>query len=670
MTRRNETTLRRNLGIIAHVDAGKTTLTERVLFHTGRIHRHGDVDSGNTRTDHRAEEQAKGITITSAAVTCEHRGHTLTLIDTPGHADFTLEVERSLRVLDGAVVLLDGVAGVEPQTEKVWRQADRHGVARIAFVNKLDRAGADLGRSLDSIRERLGAHPVPLVVPVLEDGALLGLIDVLRRRLVVPTEAGERSERPVPEAYRAEVESAHASVVEACAGIDDRVLEAYLEERNVATETLVAVLRRGVATGALLPTLAGSAQQSQGVHLLLDAVVDYLPAPEEGRAPTDIRTGAERPREDEAPLAALCFKVDLDSHGSLAFLRVFSGVLRRGDVVGRGADRARLRVGRLVRLFADLREDVDEVRAGDIAALVATDLRTGETLSALDARMLLEPVETPEPVIHVAIEPRGARDRDRLSTALARLSLEDPSIRVQTDPETGQTTLGGMGQLHLEVSVSRLRTAHGVEVQVGRPQVAFRETIRVAREVTLTHRAQRGGPGQFAHVVLRLEPAAPGTGFVFEDRTRGGAVPKEYVKGVIKGCRSAMTAGVVDGYPVVDVLAILVDGSTHPNDSSELAFEVAGRLAFQQASREAEPVLLEPLMRLEVDVPSAHVGDVVGDLGARRGRVLELHPDARAARVVAEVPLAELFGYATDLSSLSHGRGTQRMVLERYAMTG
>ncbi|MEZ4337177.1 MAG: elongation factor G [Sandaracinaceae bacterium] len=664
------TRLRRNLGIIAHVDAGKTTLTERILFGAGRIHRMGNVDAGNTITDTEPEERQKGITLGAAAVCCEHRGHALTLVDTPGHADFTMEVERSLRVLDGAVVLLDAVAGVEPQTEKVWRQAERWSVPRIAFVNKLDRVGADLDRTLASIRERLGATPVLLTLPMGLERDFSGVVDLVRRRALrfddegraVPLDA-------IPDAMQAEVEAARAALLEACAEVDADFLAKWVDG-SATDDDVIAALRRATARGTLLPTLVGSALANRGVPPLLDAVVDLLPAPHEGPALVDVRDGRTRERSVDAPLAALCFKVAFDAHGALAWVRVYAGSLRTGDVVAVGED-DRMRVGRLVRLFADRREPVEEARAGDVVAIVGADVVTGQTLAALDDRMLLTPIRPPESVMRVAIEPRTRADRDRLPKALERLRIEDPSMSVTHDPETGQTMLAGMGQLHLEVRISRLMREHRVELAVGAPKVAFRETIGRGAEVVHLHKKQSGGPGEWAKVALRIEPAAPGEGLVFEDRIRGGVIPSAWVPAVFAGCREAAQVGPIEGYPVVDVRVILLDGATHSDDSSEMAFHKAGRDAFRLALADAGPYLLEPLMRVEVRVPPTHVGDVVGDVARRRGRVIEIAAEGTATQVVVgEVPLAELFGFAGDLSNLTHGRGVHHLELARYARAG
>jgi elongation factor G len=664
MTRTSELSRLRNFGIIAHVDAGKTTLTERILYVTGRVHRAGGVDEGTTTTDFDPEERKRGITIGAAAVTCPWREHVLTLVDTPGHADFTIEVERSLRVLDGAVTVLDGVAGVEPQTEKVWRQADQHGVPRLVLVNKLDRAGADLDRSVAALRERLGASPVVISIPIVgaHEEEILGVVDLVGLRAFV--REGDRTlEGPVPAHLADAVAHRRATLVEACAEHDEAVLDAWLAG-DVSPDVLRAALRRCTIAQKLVPVLAGSAARGVGIEPLLDAIVELLPAPAEGAPFVDRAGGPDRERTLEAPLAALCFKVSFDTFGALAYVRVYAGVLRRGDVVRLGAG-DRLRIGRLVRLFGGRREDVDEARAGEIVGILGAELATGETLSDPSAPILLEPVHVPEPVLQIALEPRARRDRDHLGEALRRLRVADPSLVLTSDPDTGQTLLAGMGELHLEIAVTRLASEHDVEVAVGAPRVSYRETITRVARVEHVHSKQTGGPGQYAHVILEVAPADPGAGLVFEDRVRGGAIPRAYIPGVQKGCELAMQSGVLGGHPMIDVRVALLDGSFHSNDSSELAFQIAGERAFRMACREAGPVLLEPWMRLEVRVPTESVGDVVGDLSARRGRVIELRHDPIGRAILAEVPLAELFRYATRLGSLTRGRGTHVMELAR-----
>ena len=654
MPRRYDIEQIRNIGIIAHVDAGKTTLTERVLFHTGRIHAIGEVHNGTATTDSHPIEQRKGITILAAAVTCEWHGHRIHLIDTPGHVDFTIEVERSLRVLDGAVVVLDGVAGVEPQTETVWRQADRHGVPRIVFVNKLDRAGADFGRAVRDVRVRLRAQPVVVNAPLYEGEVLVGVTDLVGLREL--RWSGEGPSAPVvshltPAMLSDNLRQMHERLLEACADADPAVLEAVVEGREVAAAVLWQALRQATLAGRIVPVLAGSAYHHRGVEPLLDAVVALLPSP--------VDRG-----EVEGELAALGFKVVFDEHGQLTFVRVYRGVLEKGMTVLASRAGKRYRVGRLVQLMADQREEVSRLEAGEIGAIVGLPLTGGETVCAPEAPVVLEAIAAPEPVMRVAIEAKTSAEREKLGVALGRMVAADPSLRIESDVETGQTLLAGMGQLHLEIAVERLESEHRVGVTTGRPLVAFRSTLGRTVRRELRHVKQSGGPGQWAQVVLEVGPAERGAGVVFEDRSRGGAVPREYVRGVEAGVREAAANGLLGGHPVVDVRVVLVDGQTHANDSSELAFKIAGALAFRAAAAEAEPRLLEPVMALEVTAPDDHVGAVVGDLGRRGGQVLGLDVrEADGERVIrAEVPLAQTFGYAGALSGLTHGRG--RFVLE------
>jgi elongation factor G len=641
----------RNIGIIAHVDAGKTTLTERVLFHTGRIHAVGEVHDGTATTDSHPIEQRKGITILAAAVTCEWRGHRIHLIDTPGHVDFTIEVERSLRVLDGAVVVLDGVAGVEPQTETVWRQADRHRVPRIVFVNKLDRPGADFARSMRDIQTRLRAQPIAVTVPLYDGEELVGVIDLVEQRELRWSGEGPSTPVATPVVLSDNLLVARERLLDACAEESPAVLEAIVEGREVSAQVLWQALRAATLAGRIVPVLAGSAYHHRGVEPLLDAVVALLPSP--------------RDRGDvDGELAALGFKVMFDEHGQLTFVRVYRGVLEKGMTVLASRAGKKMRVGRLVQLMADQREEVTRLEAGEIGAIIGLPLTGGETICAPEAPVVLEAITAPEPVVRVAIEAKTSADREKLGVALGRMAAADPSLRIESDPETGQTLLAGMGQLHLEITVERLETEHRVAVTTGRPLVAFRSTLRRTVRHELRHVKQTGGPGQWAHVVLEVGPAARGAGVVFEDRIRGGAIPRDYVRGVEAGVREAAAHGLLGGHPVVDVRVALVDGATHSNDSSELAFKIAGSLAFRAAAAEAEPCLLEPVMLLEVTCPEDHVGAVVGDLGRRGGQVLGLDVrEADGERIVrAEVPLAQTFGYAGALSGLTHGRG--RFVLE------
>jgi elongation factor G len=649
----------RNIGIIAHVDAGKTTLTERVLHKTGRIHTIGEVHDGTARTDHHPIEQRKGITIMAAAVTCNWRGHRIHLVDTPGHVDFTIEVERSLRVLDGAVVVLDGVAGVEPQTETVWRQADRHRVPRIVFVNKLDRAGADFDRCVAELHKRLGARPIVINRPISDGDDFVGVIDLVHRRKLVWQGEGPSA----PEIFD-NVECERTQLLEACADEDPAILEAIVNGREVAPEALEAALRKLTLSGRAVPVLAGSAYRHRGIEPLLDAVAAYLPSPID-RGSVRGLDGSERSPAIDSPLSALGFKVVFDDHGQMTFVRVYSGVLEKGMTVLASRAGQKLRVGRVVQLLAEQREEVPRLVAGEIGAVLGLPLAGGETLSSPDAPIVLEQIHAPEPVVRVAVEARTSRDREKLGVALSRMVAADPSLRLETDAETGQTLLAGMGQLHLEIAAERLATEHDVEIKTGAPRVAYRATLRRKVWREYRHVKQSGGPGQWAQVTLEVGPAERGAGFLFEDRIRGGVIPREYISGVEKGVREAMAMG---AHPMVDVRVALVDGATHSNDSSELAFKVAGAAAFRAAAAEADPCLLEPIMRLEVTCPETELGAVAGDVGRRRGIILGL--DARGDERVlsAEVPLAEMFGYAGSLSGLTHGRGRFTLEPSRYDM--
>ncbi|HEY4059568.1 MAG TPA: elongation factor G [Kofleriaceae bacterium] len=633
MTRRDIERVR-NIGIIAHVDAGKTTLTERVLFHTGQIHKQGEVHLGTATTDFHPIEQRKGITILAAAVTAEWAGHRIHLIDTPGHVDFTIEVERSLRVLDGAVVVLDGVAGVEPQTETVWRQADRYRVPRIVFVNKLDRVGADFPRAMEQVRTRFGATPVAINWPVMEGGQLkvVDLVELFDNRSL--REARER-------------------LLEACADEDPAILEAVVNGADVEASVLWAALRKATLAGRIVPVLAGAAYREIGVERLLDAVVALLPSPIDRDMPS-------------VPLAALAFKVTFDQHGQLTFVRVYSGALEKGMTVLASRSGRRLRIGRLVQLMADRRVEVERLEAGEIGAVIGMPLVGGETLCSPEHPIELMSIVAPEPVMRIAVEANAAADREKLGVALSRMVAADPSLRLETDAETGQTLLAGMGQLHLEIAVERLELEHGVVVRTGRPLVAYRSTLRKTVRLEYRHVKQDGGPGQWAQITLDVGPAERGAGFVFEERIKGGVVPREYIRGVERGVRSAMDQGLLGGHPVVDVRVCLVDGATHVNDSSELAFQNAAMFAFREAAAQAEPCLLEPVMHLEVTSPEADVGSVIGDIGRRRGEVSGIEASGDDRSVKAEVPLAEMFGYADALGSLTHGRGRFTLEPARY----
>jgi elongation factor G len=663
MTRRYDLDRIRNIGIIAHVDAGKTTLTERVLYHTGRIHSIGEVHDGTTRTDHHPIEQRKGITILAAAVTCDWQDHRIHLIDTPGHVDFTIEVERSLRVLDGAVVVLDGVAGVEPQTETVWRQADRHRVPRLVFVNKLDRAGADYARALGELADKLGARPVAVTWPLYDGDDLVGVIDLVARRALRWHGDGPSAPDVTDVTLSDNLLSVRDRLLEAAADHDPDVLEAIVAGRDVDAAALWRGLRAACVRGAIVPVLAGSAYRHRGVEPLLDAIVALLPSPR------DRGTVAGREPAVAERLVALAFKVAFDRHGQLTFVRVYAGALATGDTVVLSRSGKRARVGRLVQLVGEQRIEVDRLQAGELGAILGMPLANGETISAPSpdgVALALEPIVAPEPVVRVAVEANTSADRERLGIALGRMVAADPSLRIETDADTGQTLLAGMGQLHLDIAVERLALEHGVAVRAGVPLVAYRSTLRRVVRRELRHVKQSGGPGQWAQVTLEVGPAPRGAGFVFEDRIRGGAIPREFVRGVEAGVREAMGHGLLGGHPVVDVRVVLVDGATHPNDSSELAFHIAGALAFRAAAADADPCLLEPVMKLEVTCPEPALGAITGDIARRRGQVIGL--DARGDDRIAhaEVPLAESFGYAGALSALTHGRGRFTLEPARY----
>ncbi|WP_406441142.1 elongation factor G [Streptomyces sp. NBC_01613] len=651
----------RNLGILAHVDAGKTTVTERILYATGTTHRRGEVHDGTTITDFDPQERDRGITIFAAAVSCAWDGHRINLIDTPGHVDFADEVERSLRVLDGAVAVFDAVAGVEPQSESVWRQADRHGVPRIAFVNKLDRAGADLDAAVASIRERL--HPAPLVVqlPIGAEDGFSGVVDLVHMRSLVWGEGDDSVvEGPVPEELREEAHRCRRLLEEAVAELHTGALEEFCMRSAVSPPTLVAALRDLTSSGDGVVVLCGSAYRNRGIEPLLDAVVAYLPSPLDVPAVRGTFDGREQERaaDPAAPFAALAFKVNATSTGRLTYLRVYSGTIEKGDAVWDTGARRTERIGRILRVQADRHAQVDRAVAGDIVAVVGLkSARAGSTLCAPGAPLVLEPPGVTEPVVSVAVEARRSTDADKLASALARLTEEDPSLVVRTDSETGQTVLSGMGELHLEVAAEKLRRAHGLEVNVGRPRVSYRETVgRGVSGLVFRHVKQDGGAGQFAHVVLDVEPLE--AGFEFRSAVVGGRVPQEYVRAVEAGCRDALTEGPLGGHPVTGLRVTLTDGATHVKDSSDSAFRTAGRLGLREALRACAMVLLEPVVEVTVTVPEDAVGGVLGDLAARRGRVSGSTTRGGAAVVTATVPLAELFGYATRLRSRTQGRGT------------
>jgi elongation factor G len=666
----------RNIGIIAHIDAGKTTTTERVLFYTGRTHRLGSVDEGTTVTDWMEQERERGITIVAAAVSAEWRGHFVNLIDTPGHIDFTAEVQRSLRVLDGGVVVFDAVQGVEPQSETVWRQADRYGVPRICFINKMDRVGASFERSVESIKERLGANPIPIQLPIGAESSFRGMIDLLAGEAILYSDdLGAAPERgPIPPELTPLAERQHARMVEQIAETDEALTLKYLEGKPIAADELRAALRRAVIAGTAAPVLCGSALRNKGIQPVLDAVVDLLPSPLDIPAVRGVHpsTGEEetRPADENAPLSALVFKIVTDPYvGRLAYFRVYSGKITQGTTVFNSTKGKRERVGRLIRMYADRREEMREILAGDIAAVLGMkDSFTGDTLCATSDPIVLENIAFPTPVIMVAIEPRSAADQDKLAQAMQKLSEEDPTFQVRVDENTGQTIIAGMGELHLDVLVDRMRREFNVQANVGRPRVAYKESItRAVPKLEYRYVKQTGGHGQYGHVVLSLEPGQPGSGITFENKIVGGSIPREYIPGVEKGVREASEAGVLAGYPVVDIAVKLIDGSYHEVDSSEMAFKMAGSLGFKEGVQRGAPVLLEPVMRVEVVTPEEYLGDIMGNLSARRGNILGIEPRPGGAQAVrAVVPLAEMFGYATQLRSSTQGRGVFTMEFDHY----
>ncbi|MCL5798868.1 MAG: elongation factor G [Gammaproteobacteria bacterium] len=674
----------RNIGIMAHIDAGKTTTTERILFYTGVSHKMGEVHEGTAVMDWMEQEQERGITITSAATTCYWSGmnqqypeHRINIIDTPGHVDFTIEVERSLRVLDGAIAVFDGVSGVEPQSETVWRQANKYRVPRLAFVNKMDRVGADFGRTVRQIRERLGANPVPVQLPLGAEDRFRGVVDLVEERLIIWDESNQgvsyRTEA-IPDDLKAEAARWRETLLEAAAESSEERMNRYLETGTLPPEEVRAGIRARTLNFELVPILCGSAFKYKGVQAMLDAVVEYLPSPADmpavrGRSEDDETVEIERQPSDEAPFAALAFKIATDPFvGTLTFFRTYSGVLHAGDTVYNPVKKKRERIGRLLQMHANHRNEIKEVYAGDIAAAVGLkDVTTGETLCSEKEPVVLERMEFPEPVISIAVEPKTKADQEKMGIALQKLAQEDPSFRVRTDEESGQTIISGMGELHLEIIVDRMRREFKVETSTGRPEVAYRETIRASVEQEGKYIRQTGGRGQYGHVWLRVEPQAAGKGYEFVNAIVGGVIPREYIPAVDKGIQEQVQNGVVAGYPVVDVKVTLFDGSYHDVDSSEIAFKIAGSQAFKEAVRRASPVLLEPVMKVEVVTPEDFMGSVIGDLNRRRG-IIQGMEEAPGGRVVrAEVPLAEMFGYATDLRSMSEGRATYTMEFSRYA---
>jgi elongation factor G len=668
----------RNIGIMAHIDAGKTTTTERILYYTGRTYKIGEVHEGAATMDWMEQEQERGITITSAATTCEWRDHRINIIDTPGHVDFTVEVERSLRVLDGAIALFDSVAGVEPQSETVWRQADKYHVPRIAFINKMDRIGADFDMSIRTMIDRLGAHPVPVQLPIGAEADLKGIIDLVGMKAILyKDELGKEFDVvDIPEDYADAANAAREHLVEEVSHYDDELVELILEDAEIPIDKLKAAIRKATLELKLTPVFCGSAFKNKGVQPLLDAVLDYLPSPldvpavhglEDVRGQDEPRE-AERPADDSAPFAALAFKIMADPFvGKLTYFRVYSGKLSAGSRVLNVSTGRTERVGRILMMHANDREEVDEVYAGDIAAGVGIkQIVTGDTLAAPDAPIKLETIDFPEPVIKVAVEPKTKADQEKMSVALGRLAEEDPTFQVATNEETGQTEISGMGELHLEILVDRMKREFNVEANVGRPQVSYRETIRGhAEKIEGRFVRQTGGSGQYGIVYIDIEPA-PGEGFDFVSAIKGGAVPTEFIPAVEKGVEEALQTGVRAGYPMVDVRVTLVDGKYHDTDSSEIAFKIAGSLAFKEAAKRAKPVLLEPIFKVEVVTPEDFLGDVIGDLSRRRGRLEGQERRGNALAVTAYVPLSEMFGYVTDLRSNTQGRATSTMQFERY----
>lgn len=672
----------RNIGIMAHIDAGKTTTTERILFYTGVSHKIGEVHDGNATMDWMEQEQERGITITSAATTCfwagmdnQYKEHRINIIDTPGHVDFTIEVERSLRVLDGTVAVFCAVGGVQPQSETVWRQATRYNVPRMAFINKMDRTGADFGRVVEHIRERLGARAVPIQLPIGAEEDFEGVIDLVRMKAIYwesENQGVSYEAREIPEDLLAEAEAAREYMVEMAAEASEELMEAYLEDGELSNEQITAGLRLGTLNNDIVPCLCGSAFKNKGVQALLDAIVDLMPSPVDVPPIAGILENEEpgvRKSDDDEPFASLAFKIATDPFvGTLTFFRVYSGILKSGDTIYNPGKGKKERVGRILQMHANTREEIKEVRAGDIAAAVGLkDVTTGDTLCALKEVITLERMEFPEPVISVAVEPKTKSDQEKMGVALGKLAQEDPSFRVRTDEESGETIISGMGELHLDILVDRMRREFNVEANVGRPQVAHRETIRKSVEAEGKFVKQSGGRGQYGHVKIRLIPLPTGEGYEFDNQIVGGAVPKEYINAVNKGIQEALQNGVVAGYPVVDVKVELYDGSYHDVDSNEMAFKVAGSMAFKNAANIAKPVLLEPMMKVEVVTPEDYMGDVMGDVSRRRG-ILQGMEDCPSGKVVnAHIPLSEMFGYATDLRSQTQGRATYTMEFDHYS---
>ena len=665
----------RNIGIMAHIDAGKTTTTERILYYTGRSHKIGEVHDGAATMDWMEQEQERGITITSAATTCFWNDHRINIIDTPGHVDFTIEVERSLRVLDGAVAVFDSVAGVEPQSETVWRQADKYGVPRMCFVNKMDRMGADFFRCVEMIKDRLGSRPLVTQLPIGAESDYAGLVDLVKMQAILWKDESLGAEfyyTDIPADLVDQANEYREILLETAVEMDDDVMEAYLEGNEPDEETLKRCIRKGTIANEFVPVLNGTAFKNKGVQPLLDAVVDFMPAPGDVPAITGVKAGTEeeitRGASDEEPFAALAFKIMTDPFvGSLTFIRIYSGVLESGSSVVNSVKDQRERVGRMLLMHANSREDVKEARAGDIVALAGLkNVTTGDTLCLQSDKVILERMEFPDPVIEIAVEPKTKADQEKMGVALNRLAQEDPSFRVTSDVESGQTVIKGMGELHLDIIVDRMKREFKVEANIGAPQVAYRETITKAAEVDYTHKKQTGGSGQFARVKIHFEPLQPGEGTQFESAVVGGNVPREYIPGVEKGIKSVADSGILAGFPVIDFKATLMDGASHDVDSSVMAFEIAGRAAFREAAEKAKAKLLEPVMKVEVVTPDDYMGDGIGDLKSRRGQVSCTEARGNATVITAMVPLANMFGYVNNLRSMSQGRAQYSMVFDHY----
>lgn len=663
----------RNIGIAAHIDAGKTTTTERILFYSGMVHKIGEVHDGTAVTDWMEQERERGITITAAAISTSWKDHRINIIDTPGHVDFTIEVERSMRVLDGVIAVFCSVGGVQPQSETVWRQADRYKVPRIAFINKMDRTGANFYKVYQQLKDRLRAPAIPIQIPIGSEDQLTGIVDLIRMRAnIYKDDLGKEIEdTEIPAEVQELAQEYRAKLVESVAETDEKLLEKFFAEEEITEEEIRMAIRKGTIDGSLMPVLCGSAFKNKGVQLLLDAVVDYLPSPQEVPPIKGILPNGEegnRKSSDDEPFSALAFKIATDSFGRLTFMRVYSGVISKGSYVYNSTKDKKERLSRLIVLKSNERIDVDELRAGDLGAAIGLkNTTTGDTLCDEQKPIILESLFVPEPVISVAVEPNTKQDMDKLSKALQSLSDEDPTFRVSVDPETNQTVIAGMGELHLEILVDRMLREFKVEANVGKPQVAYRETIRKPVNTEGKFIRQSGGKGQYGHVVIQVEPGEPGSGFQFISKIVGGAIPKEYISPVEQGMKEACESGIIAGYPVIDIKVTLVDGSYHDVDSSEMAFKIAGSMAIQDGVKKASPVLLEPVMKVEVEVPENFLGDAMGDLNSRRGQIEGMNSEGGLAKVSAKVPLAQMFGYATDIRSKTQGRGIFTMEFSNYA---